>query len=74
MSAFVLKFPLTLILLPPSFTYKEPYDNIGSTQIIQDNPPPLKSLNFNYICKVPFVQTDNIFTGPRDWDRGYYPI
>ena len=58
---------LSLTLLPPS--YKDPGDDIGLLQIIQDNLPVRRGLT-NHDCKVPLAVKGNTWgvnlTGSED--------
>lgn len=55
---------LTLILLPPTFTFKGPCDYNESTWIIQEKSPHLKTLNESKL-QSPFYHEGNIFRDPR---------
>lgn len=73
MESFLNHIPLTLTLLPRSFTYKGLCDYVGSNQTIQNILPLPDQLtsNLNSFCNLNFpspLNTTNISTGSRDWD------
>ena len=59
----LLLLSLTLTLLPPSISYKNPCDYIGPIWIIQDELPIAGSLTY---VKSPFWHLRNVFTSYRD--------